>query len=275
LDQPDLVTPKQFVLNRIPFRGAGRQMRHGYRQPHFVGQLLKVVFPQPTAIAVRPTAVSLNQQMVLPDIGVLPDLAPPLPNRRHRELRSLVRCSHNDKALIPGHVVNAIGNGDAVCLTGIVAFQNRQGVRPPRLARILEVPNQFALLGINRNHWKTGPLMGASLASQILHLAIPIGIMALGQSLPIDAQRIVPLTQRTSDRIRANTITVPCQLPTQLAQGLARPLQATNGVTRCVIFQRLIQCGQDARRLFSTRSRPAPERRTRWAGVFGRTKSRA
>jgi hypothetical protein len=258
---------KQFVFNRIPLRGAGRQMRDSNRQVEFVGQLLKFMFPQPATVAICPTAIGLNQQMALSRISVLPDLAPPLSNRRDCKVRGLMRYPDNDKAFIPGHVINAIRNGDAFCLTGIVALPDQSGRYAPSPARILEIPNQFALLGIDRNHWKTRLLIGATLASQILHLAIPIRIVALGQPLPVDAQRIVPLAQQTSDCIRANTITTPFQLPAQFTRGLARPLQAVNRITRGVIFQQLVQGGQDAWRLFSTRSRPAPGRRTRLAAL--------
>ena len=43
---------KQFVFNRIPFGGTGRQMGDGNRQTEFVGYLLESPFPQPAPIAI-------------------------------------------------------------------------------------------------------------------------------------------------------------------------------------------------------------------------------
>src|SRR3990172_6054850 len=43
---------KQVVLNRIPFGGAGWQMRHGNGQAKLVSQVLQSQLPQPAPIAI-------------------------------------------------------------------------------------------------------------------------------------------------------------------------------------------------------------------------------
>lgn len=43
------------------------------RQVEFVGELLQAPFPEPTATAIRTTAVGLNQQFLLPSVMMPPD----------------------------------------------------------------------------------------------------------------------------------------------------------------------------------------------------------
>jgi len=254
---------KQSVLNQVPLRRVGRQVRDGDRQAEFIRQLLEAELPQPTPIAIRATTVRFNQQMALVPILMLPTLNPPAPDGGHGELRRLVRHADHDKAFIPGDIIDAIRDGDAVRLAGVVAFQHVQRLPAVGLPRVLEVPHQFPLLGIHRNHGKSSPLERPTLTYQIPHLPVAFRVVFLVQPFAVDAQTVAQLAQQAAHRVRPHAITAPLQFPTDLRRRFPRPLQARHWVARRGIVQQLAQRRQDARMFFSVAGRPAPAWRMR------------
>jgi hypothetical protein len=50
----------------------------------------------------------------------------------------------------------------------------RKPSRTPLSAQILEVADEFLLLGIDRDHWLTSPLMGLDSAVDVFELGVPV-----------------------------------------------------------------------------------------------------
>ena len=65
------------MFDRVPFRGAGRQVSYGNRQVKLVCQLLQAVLPQPATIPIGATTVSFNQQVFLARIDAPSQVQPP------------------------------------------------------------------------------------------------------------------------------------------------------------------------------------------------------
>ena len=211
----------------------------------------------------RAATVSLNQQMSLVAIPRLPNLNPPAAESRDGKLRRLVRCADHYKALIPSNIVDAIGDGDSVRLTWIVTFQYGQRLPAVSSPWFFEIPYQFSLLSIHRNHWKSSLLKRPSLANQITHLLVALRVVLLVQSFAVGAQTVISFAQHSPNRVGPDAITASLKSPTEFSRCFPSPLQPGNGVARCGILQQFIQRCQELRVFFSTGSRPAPTWRMR------------
>ena len=195
---------KQAMLNRIPLGGASGQMGHGDGQAKFIRQLLQLVLPVPATIAIRIAAIRLNQQFMRVRGVHLSGLHPPASNGCHRELRGLVRGPHHHEPLVARHVVNPEGDRHTVSITGKVILQHSASLPPPSAARILKVADQFTFFGIHADHGLAGFDESAAQPEQIAHLSVTLRGLFLGQSLTIDANRIILFLQQPTECDKTN-----------------------------------------------------------------------
>src|SRR5260370_7049332 len=82
------------------------------------------------------------------------ELTPPAPDALHREFRRVVRCPHIDHPLIAIYVIGAVRNGCCFCQTREIVDVHfrRLPFFVPFPSAILEVPDPFLLLGVDRDH---------------------------------------------------------------------------------------------------------------------------
>ena len=110
---------KELVLNRVPFRRGGGQMRNRNRQIKFVGQLLEPELPQPDAVAIRTATVGFDQQLLPFAIPVSSHPKPPFADRRHGECWRLVRGTHHHETFVARDVEDTIQREVRTSLCGI------------------------------------------------------------------------------------------------------------------------------------------------------------
>lgn len=253
---------EQPMLNPVPFRSAGRVMCDNDRQADFVCQALQFPFPQPAAIAIGPAPVGLNQQLGRIGIGRPALGVPPAPNDIDSKLSRLMRDTYADETPIAGHIVDPIRNRLAIGIAGKISGQHRACFAAPGAPGVLEIADQFLLLGIHANCRLFSLQKRASLAGQIAHLLVSVGILSFAAFLAIVAQRVTQLLQQTPDGFTADLKLLATQLFNQLAQRLTDPLRAVDGVARRRILQQPAQCFKELGSFFSIVGRPAPARRT-------------
>src|SRR5207249_10767253 len=109
----------------------------------------------PLPMVRRPAAVHLDQQS--PRLRVTPtaDVQPPTPDGRHRESGGVVRRTHQDGAVVVGHVVDTHRHRSTGRPTGKVVVEHRAAVLTPTEARVLEVADPLLLFRIDANDWQT------------------------------------------------------------------------------------------------------------------------
>src|SRR5215467_9892929 len=254
---------KQAMLNRIPFRSAGWQMRDCDLHVKFISQLLQSKFPQPTAISIGAAAVGFNQQPSAPWVSGSPFDQQPNADDCDGELRSLMRSAKHYQPPITSDIIDAIRNGHAIGVTRIIVFHYVQRLAPPVAPGLLEVANQFALLGIHADDRIASFKKLAALPRHVTHLPVPLRVLLLGQPLTIDAQNVTAVTQQAPNRIGTDSITTAPEFLAQFARGLARPFDPGDRIASRRVAQQFIQDLQDFRVFFSTAWRPPPARRTR------------
>ena len=95
---------------------------------------------------------------------------------------------------VGGHVVDAVRDGLAQLLVGEVVHVDPLGL-PGRLvlpAAVLELPDQFLLLGVHRYHRRPGAEVLDDLGGEVAELGVPVGVLAalgdLGVALQAEPQ---------------------------------------------------------------------------------------
>src|SRR5262249_45384628 len=195
------------------------QMRNRDLQIEFIGQLLQAEFPQPTAIAIGATAVGFNQQPSTPWISGPPLDQQPSADDCDGELRSLMCSAEHYQRPITSDIVDAIRNGHAVGVTRVIVFQHVQRLAPPSAPRLLEVANQFALLGIHADDRIAGFKKFAALPRHVTHLPITLRVLLLGQTLAINAQDVIAVAQQAPNRIRIDLMATAPEFETEKNRG--------------------------------------------------------
>ena len=98
-------------------------------------------------------------------VGSLAHHLPPLPDRRNGERRGVVISTDIDPCLVATHVVDTVGDCLADGVTRKIMYQHFFGCGHglPLSATILEVTDEFFLLGVDGNHWLFERYMGSGL----------------------------------------------------------------------------------------------------------------
>src|SRR4051812_21126768 len=163
------------MLDLVPLAGARREVVDGDLDAEFVGQGLKLTLPEPHARAVAPAPVGGDGQATDIAIAAVANVMPPGTDRLHGKCRRVVVDADADPTGIGGEIVDAIGHRPTEFLDQEVMHADLLGIatRPPLPAGVLEVSDQFLLLGVHRDHrlplanaWLTLASMCANCASR-------------------------------------------------------------------------------------------------------------
>src|SRR3954449_9089553 len=87
---------EQPVLDRVPLRGAGRQMMDRDGQTALISQPLQLPLPQPHPHAVRAAPIGRDGQALGPRVTRSPDLLPPAPDGLPRKGCRVMVLAHPD-----------------------------------------------------------------------------------------------------------------------------------------------------------------------------------
>jgi hypothetical protein len=128
-------------------------MVHGDGDPEFIGQHLQFPLPQAHAVAIAAAAVGIDQKSLGGGISSGAEHVPPAPYAGNRKRCGVVADPEVDPSIIGGDVVDAIRCHLAEFRDDEVVDPNRLGLsfRTQFTAAILEVANEFLLLGVDRD----------------------------------------------------------------------------------------------------------------------------
>ena len=101
----------------------------------------------------------------------------------------------------------------------------RIALRTPGPPPVLEVADQFLLLGVHRNDRLALSLGPSDLVVEIVKLGVPIRVLGAFFRLAIRLQRVAELVQQSVDEARTHRMAQGLQLDRQLADALRRPSQ--------------------------------------------------
>ena len=138
----------------------------------------------------------------------------------------------------------------------------------PARAGIVEVANQFALLGVDTNDGLAAALKQVSKVAEVEELLVAIGTVVGGEFLVIVAQGIAHLVQETSDGVGTDDDAEVDQRHGNLVGSAAGPLQASDGIAGGIVLEQELDQRDDVGGFFSTGLRPPPERRVRPFDTF-------
>ena len=149
---------KEAMLDAVPFAGAGRQMGDGDFETGFVGKALEFTFPEADTGAVAAAAVGGDGQGSSLGIALLAEPLPPAANALDRKFGGIGINPDVDPSLVSGNVIDAVRRHLAQPFDLEVMDTHRLGISLAAQfpAAVLEVADQFLLLGVDGNRWITG-----------------------------------------------------------------------------------------------------------------------
>ena len=143
---------KETVLDGVPFGSASRVVSNGERQTERIGQLrLEFSFPSAATIAIAAAGVAQNEELPRVWIAAQSLLAPPMCDGVGRKGRCVMRDAHHDRPSIGYQIIDSVRDGDAGGVGAEVVIVDQARRQIPTRAGILEVADQFALLGVDTN----------------------------------------------------------------------------------------------------------------------------
>ena len=140
---------------------------------------------------------------------------------------------------------------------------DRPGRAIPTTAWVFEVTNLFTFLGIDANDGEMAASKALAQLSDVVELGAPVRGGIGGESLLIEMERIVHLTEQARDRIgrEVNAILL-AQGICELGSSASGPLDSSDRIAGGVVVQQKFDQRDDLGGFFSTGGRPPPARRT-------------
>ena len=150
------------------------------RRPLVVGEALQFELPEPRAGAVAPPAVSGDEELTGLGIHLRAHLPPPGADRCDRKGRGVVVHADADPAEVGAHVVDPVGNGLAELGVDEVvdAHLGRLALGVPLPSGVLEVADQFLLLGIDGDDGLVALLEVPHTGGDVLELRVAVRMLA-------------------------------------------------------------------------------------------------
>src|SRR5215207_7372791 len=258
---------KQPMFHRVPFRGTRRIMTDRNRQTQTIGNLLlQLLFPDPRAGAVAPTAIRFDQQAR----GVWKALTQfgraPMGNAVNRKCRCIGRLPNIHRPTVSTQIVDSVRHRPSECVVGKIMGIDNLSLLTPDLPTVLEVADQLLLFGIHTDHWLPAVEMNRALGSNVLELGIPLRMLLAGLLLAIGPQAVALRAQQATDHRLTDGMTTSGQRLSNVGQATIEPFGAGHWITRRMRRDHLQQHTDQLRVFFSAASRPPPGCRWRSGG---------
>lgn len=238
---------EQAVFDLVPFASPRRKVTDGDRQPTVVRESLQLFFPQPQPIAVAAPRIRRDQQPRGAAVPRVPQLLPPAPDAGHGKFPSVVGDPDIDVAPVRADLVNSIRHGlpqPGVGKIVEVDLKGFAGGQPPPPG-ILEVADQFFLLGIDRkDRGAAGQKLFGTL-TDVVELGVPIRMLGSFAGLAIGLQPVPLLGQQRGHRPIGDRVLAVGQLGGQGASTFVRPLQRRVRLAARGIGHQVPQVAQD------------------------------
>ncbi len=162
-------------------------------------------------------------------------------------------------------VVDALGDGEAVCLRVEVMVVDSDGLWFPSGPGIAEAAAQLILLRINADGGGVVPGAVRAQAGDNLELGVAFGAGGGRQALGVDPQRVAHGAQQSRDGARGDLPVRFCrQVVREVAGGATDPAQVGAGVARRFVAEQCRELGGQCGRFSSSALRPPPGSRMSW-----------
>jgi len=181
-------------------------------------------------------------------MALLAHRPPPAADRVDGEAGGIVIGADANPADIVVDVVDAVRYGAAQLGIDEVVHVDRLGpaLATPFPAVVLEIADQFLLLGVDRHHWLTRRQELQGLRVDVLELRVAIDVLAAFPRLAVGLQTVAQVMQQLADNRRANPVSATPQRRGQMAQAAARPQQRPHRVAPRRRLDQTLQLGQQA-----------------------------
>jgi len=244
---------EQPVFDLVPLAGARGEMADRDGKPRGVGQPLELPLPQADLGPVAPAAVGRDEQRLGPRVDRLAHRPPPSPDSPHGETGRVVVDADAHPARVAGEVVHPVGDGLAVLLDDEVVNLDRLGAAfgPPLSAGILEVADEFLLLGVHGDDRLPLALKRQDRSVDVPKLRIPVRVAATFLGLLVALQCVPGVPQNVCQGAEANVMSHGAELCAQLADALGSPQQGVFGIAGHGWFDETINIPQESRVCFT------------------------
>ena len=179
----------------------------------FVGKALEFTFPEADAGAVAAAAIGRYGQGSSLGIACPAEPLPPAANALDRKFGGIGIDPDIDPSLVGGNVIDAVRRHLTQALDLEVMDAHRLGISlaPQLAAAVLEVADQFLLLGVDGNRRITGGDRRLTGGVDVLELGISVGVVGSLAGLAISLTAILLLAQQPAHQLLAHLEALPAQ----------------------------------------------------------------
>src|SRR5262249_26968648 len=178
------------------------------------------------------------------------------------QFRGVLAGGNADVAAVATSVVDPIRHSATLSVAGEIVSVDHVGLSTPTNARVLEVADQYRVLGVGADNGCTSTQELPPQFPNPAELAVSIGMRRAGKPLDIRLEREFELAEQTADGDVANGL----QLPGQPSETHANEFALPSRISPCLGLDQAGQVYKQGGTFFSTHGRPAPGRRTRSVG---------
>src|SRR3954464_2032321 len=189
------------MFDRVPLAGSGWKVTDLDLDAELIGQLLQLAFPQADPIPVAAATIRRNQHAAGRGIAGMTHFFPPAPDAFDGEFGGVVIDPNADPPLIGGDIVDAVGRDLAEVRINEIIDANflRLSFWLPFLATVLEIADQFLLLGVDGNHRITNRLVLRRPASDLGELGVPVRMVAAFPGLAGRLETVAKVREKVTD----------------------------------------------------------------------------
>src|ERR1700694_716883 len=248
------------VLDPVPLGRARGQMTNDQSEAGLIGEPLEFGLPQPAAGAVATAAVGGDDQAGGAGVARLAHLLPPAADRVDGKGGRVVIDANAHPPAIRADVVDPVRDGLAQLRDQEIVGAHRFGLalRAPCPARVLEIPNQLLLLGVDRDRRLTLGQRRVDRLVDVLELGVAVGMVRSLTGLAVCLKAVTTSAQYPADAVVTDAMTQIPQGPGDLAKALDRPAKRLRGITALRRCDDPLQTLNQTRIAFSQRLAASP-----------------
>ena len=215
------------MLNLVPFAGTRRKMADRDGETKFIGETLKLPFPQAQPRTIASPRICRDQQPFSLGVRAPSFSPPPCPDRGHCKGRGVMVSSDIDETPVSRQFVNAVGMRSRDRRVWEIVTVDLWGlaIPSPLLSSISIVSDQFLLLGVHGNDRLGGAHLLGHAGVDVFKLRIAIRMLLAFNRLAITLQAIAHPMQQSPYQSAACGISELGQFQRQPSRALAGPAQ--------------------------------------------------